>query len=275
VAAVLALASAGCGAATNYLDPAGPAYETHHAGTSGGWVAEGPLRVVTFNVEYAIHVDEAIAVLRETPALQNLDVLALQEMDAPGVERIAAALRLNSFYAPGGIHPTSSRDFGCALLSPWPLVEPRKVLLPHGARGTGLRRAAVGATLLRAGRRIRVYAVHLPAPFGVSGSGRREQVEVLLAEAAGSTDPVIIAGDLNSHGLGEQFVKGGFTWLTRDEGATTKEMGVLHFAFDHVFAKGLMPASPAPFTGVVRDNKKASDHRPVWALLTVEAAERP
>jgi endonuclease/exonuclease/phosphatase family metal-dependent hydrolase len=277
-AALLALAAgAACGTATNYLDPKAPAYESRHAPPPPERPPEGPLRVVTFNIAYAIHVDAAIAVLREAPALQRLDVLALQEMDAPGVERIAEALALNSFYAPGGIHPTSSRDFGCALLSPWPLVEPRKVLLPHGARGTGLRRAAVGATLLRAGKRLRVYSVHLPSPFGISGRQRKEEVDALLADAADSPDPVVVAGDLNSHGLGARFVAGGYVWLTRDVGPTAHEMGVLRLSYDHVFAKGLRGATPGPAAGVVRDNKKASDHRPVWALLdeSEPAGDRP
>jgi len=266
-AAGFALVGAACGTAVNYLDPEGPMYETRHAPSVPATAGAGPLRVVTFNIAYAVHVDRAIAVLQETGALHSLDLLALQEMDAPGVERIATALGLNSLYAPGGVHPSSHRDFGCALLSPWPLVEPRKVLLPHGARGTGLRRAAVGATLLWAGKRIRVYSVHLPAPLGVSGGARQEEVATLVADATGSPDPVVIAGDLNSHSLGEQFVKAGYTWLTRDVGATASEVGVLRLAYDHVFTRGLQPARPAPAAGVVRDNKDASDHRPVWALL--------
>jgi endonuclease/exonuclease/phosphatase family metal-dependent hydrolase len=265
--ATLALVTVACTTATNYLDPAGPLYETHHAPAPPEAVARRPLRIVTFNIEYAIHVDRAIDVLRNTPALRDFDLLALQEMDAPGVEQIAAALGLNSHYAPGGIHPSPKHDFGCALLSPWPLVEPRKLLLPHGSRGTGLRRAAMGGTLLRGGKRLRVYSVHLPAPLGVSGEGRHDQVEALLADAADSPDPVVIAGDLNSHGLGEQFVKGGFEWLTRDVGATASEVMVLRLAFDHVFVKGLHAATPGPAAGVVRDNKKSSDHRPVWVLI--------
>jgi endonuclease/exonuclease/phosphatase family metal-dependent hydrolase len=274
-AVVLALAGTGCGTARNYLDPEGPMYETQYARQVPEATGARRLRVVTFNIEYAIHVDRAIAVLQDTAVLQGLDVLALQEMDAPGVDKIAAALGLNSVYAPGGVHPSSGRDFGCALLSPWPLVEPRKVLLPHGARGTGLRRAAIGATLMRGDERIRVYSVHLPAPFGVSGAGRRDEVATLLADAADSRDPVVIAGDLNSHGLGEQFVKGGYTWLTRYVGATTTEVGVLHLAYDHVFTKGLGAATPGPAVGIVRDNKKASDHHPVWALIDAGEGEGP
>jgi endonuclease/exonuclease/phosphatase family metal-dependent hydrolase len=266
-AVAAALAAVACGTALNYLDPSGPFYETRNAAALPEISPERPLRVVTFNIEYAIHIDRAIAVLQGEEALRNPDLLALQEMDAPGVEKIARALGLNSFYAPGGVHPTPGHDFGCAILSPWPILEHRKILLPHGSRGTGLRRAAVGATLLVGGKRIRVYSVHLPAPFGVSGGGRQEQVQTLLADAADSTDPVIIAGDLNSHGLGEAFVKGGYAWLTRDVGATTSELGALKLAYDHVFTKGLCPVSPGPVAGVIRDNRKASDHHPVWVRL--------
>jgi endonuclease/exonuclease/phosphatase (EEP) superfamily protein YafD len=109
----------------------------------------------------------------------------------------------------------------------------------------------------------------------VSGGDRREQVDALLADASGSPDPVVIAGDLNSHGLGEQFVKGGYAWLTRNVGPTTSEMGVLRLAYDHVFAKGLAPFAPGPDAGVVRDNKKASDHKPVWALIDSDEPAAP
>jgi endonuclease/exonuclease/phosphatase family metal-dependent hydrolase len=206
IVTMIPLAAVACGTALNYLDPSGPMYETRHAAP---YAAQPPrsLRVVTFNIENAVHVDRAIAVLKATESLQGLDLLALQEMDAPGVERIAIALGLNSLYFPSAVTPKTNKDIGCALLSPWPLVEPRKVMLPHGARATGLRRAAVGATLLRGERRLRVYAVHLPAPFGISGDDLHDEVLTLLADADSSPDPVVIAGDLNSHGLGEQFVK--------------------------------------------------------------------
>ena len=265
IAAAIALAAVACGTAINYLDPLGPMYETRHAAPHEAAPSRS-LRIVTFNIENAVHVDRAIAVLRETDTLQGLDLLALQEMDAPGVERIALALGLNSLYIPSGVTPKTNKDIGCALLSPWPLVEPRKVMLPHGVRATGLRRVAVGATLLRGQRRLRVYAVHLPAPFGISGGDLHDQVMTLLADADASPDAVVIAGDLNSHGLGEEFVKRGYTWLTRDVGASVS-VGILKLAFDHVFTKGLPALRSGPTAGVVRDNKKASDHHPVWALI--------
>lgn len=267
-AALLAAGSLGCAHATSYLDPAAPVYEVRReTQPPPAPPAVEPLRVVSFNIAYGIEVERALEVLRQSEPLRAPDVLALQEMDAPGTERIARALGMNAVYFPSGVHPKHKRDFGCALLSPWPLTEPRKLMLPHGARATGLRRAAVGATLLRGERRPRVYAVHLPAPFGISGDDLRDEVLTLLADADASPDPVVIAGDLTSHGLGEQFVKRGYAWLTRDVGASVLEMGILKLAFDHVFTKGMRPVTPGPAAGVVRDNKKASDHHPVWALV--------
>ena len=81
-AIVLATLSLACGAATNYLDPTGPMYEARHAAPVPEAPAEGRLRVVTFNIAYAIHVDRAIAVLQTPGPLERPDLLALQEMDA-------------------------------------------------------------------------------------------------------------------------------------------------------------------------------------------------
>lgn len=263
--AAAALSGVACGTAVNYLDASGPLYETRHAPVR---TTAGPgFRVATFNIEYAIHVDRAIKVLQDSPELKDLDLLALQEMDAPGVESIAEALGLNSLYIPSGVEPKTGRELGSALLSPWPLIEPRKVPLPHGARGTGLRRAAAGATLLRAGSRMRVYSVQFPSPLAVSGGSRRDEADTLLADAADSTDPVLIAGDFNSHGIGKRFVEGGYAWLTKDVGHTLSEVGVLRLSYDHIFIKGLRVAAVVPSAGVVRDNQKASDHHPVWAVL--------
>ena len=93
---------------------------------------------------------------------------------------------MNAVYFPSGVHPKHQRDFGCALLSPWPLVEPRKLVLPHGARGSGLRRSATSATVLRGATRIRAYSVHLPSPLAISGSSRLEELRVLGQDASAS-----------------------------------------------------------------------------------------
>ncbi len=271
VAALLLAASGpGC-AAVNYLDPAGP---LHVVAREGPPLADPPstaFRVVSFNIAYAVEIDRAIEVLRETEALREPDVLALQEMDAPGTERIARALGLNSVYFPSGVHPKHDRDFGCAVLSPWPLEEPRKVVLPHGARGSGLRRSATSAVVVRGSERVRVYSVHLPSPLAVSGGSRKDELRALAADAASSDLPVVIVGDFNSHDKVGELAKAGFAWVTRDVGDTTRfslfGLGLFGMSYDHVLARGLEAAPGKDSVGVVADNRGASDHRPIWAVL--------
>jgi len=45
-------------------------------------------------------------------------------------------------------------------------------------------------------------------------------------------------------------------------------------SYDHVFARGWVRAAGAGAVGVVADNRGASDHRPVWAVL-MPAPPRP
>jgi endonuclease/exonuclease/phosphatase family metal-dependent hydrolase len=274
LAAALWLAASGlaCASAVNYLDPSGLLYVYPLGASAAGSDPSGaPLRVVSFNIAYAIEIERAIEVLRATEPLRNPDVLALQEMDAPGTERIAKALGMNAVYFPSGVHPKHGRDFGCAVLSPWPLEEPRKLVLPHAARGTRLRRAAVAAVVVRGEQRIRVYSVHLPSPLAVSGGSRKEQLRTLAADAATAEGPVVIAGDFNSHDKVEELAKAGFAWVTRDLGATARlrllGIGLAGLSYDHVLAKGLGLTAEPDAVGVVPDNRGASDHRPIWAVL--------
>jgi endonuclease/exonuclease/phosphatase family metal-dependent hydrolase len=272
--AALAIGTCACAGAINYLDPTGPLHEGRGAPpeTAAQAPRAGPLRVVSFNIESGRKIDRALEVLRSSEPLRNPDLLALQEMDRPGVERVAAALGLNYLYVPSAVHPRSKREFGSALLSPWPLTAPRKLVLPHAALGTRLRRSALVATLERGAQRVRVYAVHLPSPVGITGASRRDEVRVLLADAAGSPDPVLFVGDFNSHGIGKEFVNAGYSWPTRDEGDTESYL-FLRMSYDHVFVKGLRSAGEKGAAGVIQDNRGASDHRPIWVLLVPDTPD--
>ena len=251
--------SAGCRTATPYLDPRGPVYAGAHA---EGRQARPVLRIVTFNIEYARRIPQALRALREHPRLRDADLLLLQEMDAPGSEALARGLRLNYVYYPASIHPGTKRDVGNAILTPWPIESSFKLPLPHRSRLLRQSRAAVGALVSVAGRRLRVYAVHLGSPLGASGGQRGDQLEVVLCDARGSPDPVVVGGDFNSHGIGRRLAADGYAWPTRDIGKSTR-----FFSFDHVFVKGL-PLAGA-IAGVARDVTDASDHRPVWVELAL------
>jgi len=247
----------GCATMQNYLAPNEPRLTGEYA--TEPREEDGTLRVVTFNVEHGTRIDRAIAGLRSHASLKAADVLTLQEMDGPGVDEIARALGMNFVYFPGSHDPKSGHDMGNAILSPWPMDQPRKILLPHPSRIIHRARAVVAARVWVEGESINVYSVHLGSPIGVSGGQRRAQAEVVLKDAATTTGPVIIAGDFNSHGLGKRFVEAGFVWATQSIGKT-----VMLFSFDHVFMRGFSGQVAA---GVAREVDDASDHRPVWATL--------
>ena len=85
---------------------------------------------MSFNIRHAQEIDRAIGVL-QGDSLRGADVIALQEMDDAGVERIARALALDYAYYPASVHPANGKYLRPAVLSRWPIERSWKVLLPH------------------------------------------------------------------------------------------------------------------------------------------------
>ena len=259
IAAASLACAAGCAAALNYDDPAGPVLVVQQPSSR---LATGEIRLVTFNVKWGEHVDRAAELLTRPGPLKDADVLFLQEMDGPGTEKLARALGMNSIYVPSAWHPSSQRDFGVAVLSPWPLDDGRKVPLPHEHRFRKLRRAAVAATVRTPAGNLRAYSVHFETVYGLWSEGhRRDQARAVLADAATWPGPVVIAGDLNGRGPADEVAKAGFFWLTR----TLDDRGIF-FDFDHVLVRGLCATGPRS-AAHAPDVTGASDHRPVWAIV--------
>jgi endonuclease/exonuclease/phosphatase family metal-dependent hydrolase len=256
--AVVLAAQAGCTPTRNYEEPGSPRFlvpASPRPDPSPG------LKVVTFNVQFARRPDLAAAVLSGTPALRDADVVALQEMDGPGTEAIARALGMTSVYYPAAVHHRHGRDFGNALLARVPITADAKVLLPDPGRFHGMQRIAVAGTVNLEDGPVRVYSVHLGATSDIFSRARIRQVEAIVADAR-PWPRVVVAGDFNQRtSIGRAFEKAGYTWVTRDAGAT-----VSWFSWDHVFARGLAPDA-APEWGVA-DPGGASDHHPVWAVLS-------
>ena len=221
----------------------------------------GTLRVVTFNLKWGREIDRAADLLRRPGPLRDADLVVLQEMDEVGTARLARALGMRYVYVPSAVHPVAKQDFGVALLSPWPLEEPQKLLLPHRNRFRKLRRAVAVATLRSPLGPVRVYGIHLESPTGARGRVRRDQAKVVLADAAGFPGPVIAAGDFNGRDGPAEMAGAGFFWASETVKNTAGP-----FDFDHVLARGLCAAGPSA-SAAADDANGASDHDPVWAVL--------
>jgi endonuclease/exonuclease/phosphatase family metal-dependent hydrolase len=259
VAALAAVLWATLAPAHNYAGTGGPRYTGRHSRPGGG----SGVRVVTFNLKFAREVDRAIELFRGDPELSQANVVTLQEMDAPAVERLAQALGYDYVYYPAAFHPSAGKDFGNAILVRGRILGDHKLLLPHPSRSRGLRRIAVAADVEVGGQRLRVYSVHLETPAEIWPWQRRQQVDAILADARGA-GRAVIAGDFNDRDVvGPQIEGAGYRWLSRDARRT---VGL--FAWDHVFTRGLDAPAAAVRSGVVRDNRQASDHRPVWAQVS-------
>jgi endonuclease/exonuclease/phosphatase family metal-dependent hydrolase len=263
VALCAVLVAAGCRTGRNY-----PAEGPRYAGgapegaalPSPAAAGPVPLRIVSFNIERALRIDQAIDVLVSDPGTRGADVLLLQEMDAEGTRRVARALGLSYVYYPGTLSFKTQRDFGNAVLSRWPIVADAKILLPHNGLLGRLQRTATAATLQVGPRQIRVYSTHFGTMLNVTPAAKRDQFATVLADA--DRHPlVVIGGDLNSHDVGEVARGRGYLWPT-DEGPKTVGFG----RWDHIFLRGLAYGGE---TGTVLDVKGASDHRAVWALAVV------
>ena len=252
---LLVLLAAGCTRTTNLLNPGSPGFFGSYAAAADS-ARSRELRIVTFNIKLGRSIDRSIQVLKND-TLAGADIIALEEMDELGVERIARALKLNYAYYPGSIHPIDQRYFGPALLTRWPIERSWKVLLPHEGRIRHQRRTATAAILKIGDRRVLAYAVHLETQLKISEGGRRDQVQTLLDDAAGFTGPTVIAGDFNSEGIGPFLVSQGYRWLTARVGPS-----IAFFSWDHIFTRNLQPKR----AGVVHGVHGASDHRPVWAV---------
>lgn len=252
----LALAvSQACATARNYADPAGPMY--FHAEPSPA-ADRRDLQVLTYNIKFGRAVDRVIDLLLADGAVERPDLLLLQEMNAPGVERLARSLRMNSVYVPSAIHPAAGHDFGVAILSPWPLRDARKIVLPHQHRFRKMVRTAVTATVDTPLGPVRAYSVHIETPWGLPASRRRDQVAAIASDAAAWDGPVVIAGDFNGKGFARAMADAGFAWPTRDVGGTAGPFGV-----DHILVRGLC-GDERGAAGLVTRARGISDHLPVW-----------
>ncbi len=248
-----------CATARNYDDPAGPIFIGRVQTLPR---PPRPLRIVTFNIKFGEHLERAAAVLSQAGPLRDADVLVLQEMDRPGIEQLSRDLQLNYAYVPSAVHPSSRRDMGVAILSPWPMDDVAKVPLPHAHRLRKMRRAAARATVETGAGPVLVYALHLETPFGASGGVRRAQARAVLQDAAGWNGPVVIAGDFNGTGGARELAKAGFSWLTRSVRNTAWV-----FDLDHILVRGLCAVADPP-AARGPDVHGVSDHRPVWALVS-------
>jgi len=145
------------------------------AGNYGPILLNNPetIKVVSYNIEFAMKIDEAIKEIESSENLKDADIILLQEMDEVGTETIAKMLEYNYIYYPASRNH-DGQLFGLSILSKWPIADDEKILLPHEAINER-RRIAITANLLIGEQSLRVYNIHT-GTFTLPKAKRRDQL---------------------------------------------------------------------------------------------------
>ena len=253
---LVALVAAGCVSAHNHIDPSGPRFVGSARATLARAPQEQMLRVASFNIQQGVALARALDVFNENAELRGVDVVLLQEMDAVGTEIMATALGMNWVYYPA--REVNGRGLGNAVLSRWPITADEKLILPHHSLIGATQRIATAVTIRVGETPVRVYSLHLATPVQQSRAHRADQLMTVLRDAE-QYRHVIVGGDFNSATLPRHVQRAGYSWPTREGPRTTRFARV-----DHIMYKGFaLPDTGA--AGTVTDNRRASDHLPVWA----------
>ena len=262
---------AGCGVKTGYT----PEQATVHRGAVNEPPPARPdsLRVLCWNIQYAIEVDQALKEIRADSNLAAADIILLQEMDPRGARRIAEELGMNHVYAAASVSPQSKNLFGNAVLSKWPILDDRVLTLPHETMLTGHRRIAVAADIDLAGLPIRAVSIHT-ATMIMGQDKRVEQARAARDSLGGFEGPVIIGGDFNTVSeyegtlLKQVMRRLRLQHVRLPDGPTIankiKKVPGTEPVLDHLFYKEFAAGS----RGVARQTT-ASDHYPIWVVLAV------
>ena len=272
-------------------------------GAGSHLISSGLLRKIGINVPrpraeaVARNLKTAARVFSDNALLPQPDILALQEADketgrAGGqhvAAKLAAALNVPFVHVgagiPRGIEPEQREwwlnfeeqialhdpgDTGIALLSRMSLAEIERIDLPWH-KCAWRPRLAMGTTVELAGKRVRLFNVHVD-PHGPLDN-QHQQIEALLERAEKCDGPRAIFGDFNtlskekaveirrlmeSRGYSTPFPTGTPTW--RGAG--------LRFHADWIFVKGLSVTR----WGVVKP-LNVSDHWPIWAEVSLPIAD--
>jgi|SRR6266850_3788648 len=251
----------------------------------------------------ANHIQAAASAFSDATLLPRVDVLALQEADKRTqragehhvARELAEELGMNWIHVPAGIprgqKPKARQwwldfeepiglydpgDTGVALLSRLPFSDVTRIDLPWKECPWRPRLAmaatiSVGRADSAGKRKLRIVNAHVDPHAAVGG--QLEQLELLIGEAEAFNGPTLILGDFNtlskrkaletrnlleSHGYSTPFPTGTPTW----RGAGIR----LHA--DWIFYRDL----EIKRWGVARP-LNVSDHWPIWAEVTLPAAQ--
>ena len=242
----------------------------------------GEIRVVSYNIRYRAGEDlnKLVKLFREDPEIGNAVLLGLQEVDRnrkrTGHENtariIADGLGFNyAWAAPPPAKSDDEEETGVAIMSPFPISNIRRMVLPHHGPNQR-RRVALGATVRIDSKDFRVYSMH--GETRIAMDKKIEQMNTLIEDLKRFPEsmPVILVGDLNTW---EANAERKTIKLFRDAGlhtpfgsqstfSTRVLLVPIDFRLDWIWLRGVQV-----LTYGIDKKIKLSDHFPLWAKVKV------
>ena len=243
----------------------------------------GEIKVVSYNIRWrgGSELLKLAQALKDDPEVGGASILGLQEVDRnrkrTGNTNTAKLLadELGMHYAwaaPPHPEPGMEEETGVLLLSPYPLGDVQRIVLPHDGPGRR-RRAGIGATVKIGSSSLRIYSVH--SETRMSMDKKLDQMKSVLKDLARYPKemPAIVMGDLNTW---EPGAGGKTTKLFTSEGFHTPFDGDATFSqrvllvpiklrLDWIWLRNL----EATKSGI--DKKISwSDHWPLWVALRIK-----
>ena len=247
--------------------------------------ASGDFPIVTYNIRW--RTGDELTKIGDWLKGKRPTLIALQEVDRSKQRTSktnnarALAEQLGMYYAWAAPPlPNKSKETeeetGVELLSPYPLTNVTRLVLPHEGPG-GRWRVALGATVKIGKSEIRVYSVHAETRIPIDQ--KIDQFRAVMNDLTRfpKSMPAIIMGDFNSwepatvKKVRQLFTDEGFTTPFSDTEETFKRNAILFdltLKLDWVWLRGLK----ATLSGIDR-SITVSDHFPLWTEASLATSD--
>ena len=228
------------------------------------------VRVLSYNIQGGRGPRLSLPRLAQVIAGQQPDLVALQEVDvrttrAQGVDQAAELARLTGLHvAFGAAMPYAGGEYGCAVLSRFPILRAQTHALPAAGKSEPRCGVAVAVAVPGLGTNLLFCGTHLD---NLSEALRVQQLQRLQTALGSPGAPAILAGDLNAEPGSPTLTALAPPWLcvTTNLPSATWPADQPRQRIDHVFCR---PADRfRVVSAVVVDEREASDHRPVLVVF--------
>lgn len=241
------------------------------------------IKIVSYNMRWRGGDDlvELIKLLKDDKEIGGATVIGLQEVDrnrkrtnnTNTARKMAEELGMHYAWAAPPPAPGKERDeeeTGVAILSPFPITDITRIVLPNPGPG-GRRRAAIGATVQIGENKLRVYSVH--AEIRTSNEKRIGQLQAVLDDLKSNHAQVkhsVVLGDFNTP-MGKDtaattrlFTEKGFQTPFSINEPTWKTF-MIKLKLDWLWLRGF----DVKGYGIDKETEM-SDHWPLWATVTLK-----